>query len=105
VATVQCGDKLGEYTPHEVLFSHLIALFHGLNSLSKIPLLAVFHVDVEIRRGFEVFSLVVGHDIWVPQVSEDSQFCLQLLPFFGRHLEVIDLFTTEDLGQSLLVRA
>lgn len=45
-----------------------------------------------------MFSLVVGYDIWVPQVSEDGQLCLQLLPFFGGHLKVVDFFTAEDLG-------
>jgi hypothetical protein len=44
-----------------------------------------------------MFSLKVSDDVWMPKFLENGEFGLELLPLFGSHFGVADLFSAEYL--------
>src|SRR6266536_703213 len=68
-----------------------------LDHLSEVPSTAVFHVNIEILRCFEMFPVVVGDNDWMAQGAQDREFGVKLLSFFLRHLDVIDFLAAENL--------
>lgn len=44
-----------------------------------------------------VFSFKVSDNVWMSKFFENGEFGLELLPLFGSHLGVTDLFSAEYL--------
>ena len=48
---------------------------------------------------FEVFAMVVSDDIGMTEGAQDIEFGRELFSLLLGHLDVVDLFATEDLYQ------
>lgn len=85
MTAVESTHELSKDAPDEILFSHLVVCFHDLDLSSKVALLAILHVDVEIRGGFYMFPLIVSDDVAMTEAFEDGELGLELLALFWLH--------------------
>ena len=97
VTAIERRDELGEDTPYIFLLGELVLGNQRLDNLTQIPTIAILHVYVQLLGCLEMFSMVVPHNVWVPQRVEDGEFCVELLSLFLRHSDVAYLFATEYL--------
>lgn len=66
VTAVQRRNQLRKHTPHELLFRKLIVRLQLPYHPAQVTVAAVLHVQEEILGSFQMLSMVVGHDVWMP---------------------------------------
>lgn len=101
VAAIQSGHQLGQNTPNKLLFRIFVRGLEVLDDHAQVTAPAVFHVEIQVLRGLEVFSVVVGDDVGVSQGTQDIEFGRELFPFFLGHLDVVDFLPAENLDPVL----
>lgn len=98
MASVQSLNELREDVPDIALIGIFLFIFQPLNLLAQISASTIFHVNVQLLSGFEVFAMAVTNNIGMIEGMEDHKFGLELLPLFHGHFEVLDFLATKDLG-------
>lgn len=96
VATIQGGHKLRKDAPDESLLCVLVLGLKISNNTAQIAIATVFHVDVQVLTGFEMFAAVVSDNVGVAKGRKNGELCVQLLALLLGHFEVADLFAAED---------
>jgi high-affinity nickel permease len=96
VAAVQRRDELAEDAPHKALLRVHAAVGQVLDDAAQVAVAAVLHVEVQVLALLEVFAVVVGYNVGMPQVRQDLELGVQLLALLLRHAQVADLLAAHD---------
>lgn len=95
VALEQTQDHLHEDLPGHFFRYMLLLLFAPFDERCHVALLTILHDDVDDLCFAIYYSVVVAHDVWVPQLLQDVHLAHKLLLFFLGHLAVVELFPDE----------
>lgn len=95
---IQRTHQLRKHLPHKLLVRKPVPILQLLDITSEISIPAVFHIQMQIMRGFEMFAMAVLYDVGVAERLENAQFGVQLILFFVGHAAVGDFFAAEDLA-------
>jgi hypothetical protein len=103
MASVKRSDELRKDLPNKLFLCVFVCVFKVLNHHAKVSTPAILHIQVQILGCLQMFSVIVCHDIWVSEGTQNVKFRGELLSLFLRHFYVVDFFATEYLS-SMLVR-
>lgn len=67
MAAEKGGHELRQNTPNELLLRIFVNLLKVLDDHAQISTTAVFHVQIQILAGLEVFAMVVSDDVRVSE--------------------------------------
>ena len=96
VTAVQSQDELAEDAPDEALGSSLTLVLQVLDHTAEVAVAAILHVQVEILADLEMLAVVVGDNVWVPEMRKDLEFGVKLLALLLGHAQVRNLFAAHN---------
>jgi hypothetical protein len=73
VTPVKGSDQLSEHAPHKALFRVLFLDLKVFDDATEISISTIFHIEVEVLSGLQVFSVVVSDDVWVSKRRENRK--------------------------------
>lgn len=101
VTAVESIHNLGEYGPDKFLLGKLVLVLEILDDATEVAVATVFHVEMQILRGLEMFALVVADDVGMDELLEDGQLGLELFFFLLGHFGVGYFLAAENLHAQL----
>ena len=97
VTPVQGCHHLAEDSPNKFFLCKVSRLLQLFDDCAKVTSTTIFHVDVELLGLLQMFSMEVLNDVGMAERREDRKLGMQLFSLFRGHLQVIDLFATQNL--------
>ena len=103
MAAIQRSCELRHYTPHKVFLGIFVRVDKVFDYCSQVSSTTVLHVQIKVLGRFEVFAMIVGHDVGVSQGAQDVEFGGELLALLVGHLYIVYLFATQYLIRGISV--
>ena len=101
VAVKQPKGDLRQYLPYHILSYLILLLPAALDYLGEVPLLAVFHDDVDLGILLVDYSVIVSDYVRVIKLSEYVDLGDQLLLLLLAHLAIVQLLPHHDAAIGL----